>query len=314
MSDESDSRALLSGRRVLVTGAAGFIGSSLCRRLSETGARVHATSRAPDASLDNLSWRSCDLANHDAAMDLFRSVRPEIVLHLAGHVSGARATEAVLPTLRGNLASTVHVLLAAQEHGCERVVLTGSLEEPEPGPGMGWPVPSSPYAASKLASSAYGRMFAALFGLPVVVLRVFMVYGPGQRDESKLVPYVITSLLRGERPRLGSGAREVDWIYIDDVVQAFMDAAVGAGLKGVTLDVGSGALMPVREMVARLYRALAPDVTPEFGAIPDRPMEQIRVARVEETRRQLGWSPGIDLDEGIRRTIDWYRRRDPARG
>ncbi len=89
-------------------------------------------------------------------------------------------------------------------------------------------VPGSPYAAAKTAVASYGRMFHALYGLPIVHLRVFMVYGPGPQDITKLVPYVTGCLLRGEPPRLSSGTREIDWIYIDDVVEAFVAAAHAA--------------------------------------------------------------------------------------
>ena len=294
-------------RRVLVTGASGFIGSALCRRLVALGADVHGASRT-FLSIEGVTWHTCDLANAEAARALFDRARPEIVLHLASHVVGARAVEMVLPTFHDNLASTVNLLVAAHSIACKRVVLTGSLEEPEPSPQ--WSVPSSPYAAAKHAASAYGRMFHALYGLPVVILRVFMVYGPAQRDVSKLVPYVIRSLLAGESPRLSSGVREVDWIYVDDVVEAFISAATATGVEGSTLDVGSGELVTVRQVVEHLYKIIRPDEAPQFGSVVDRPMEQVRFADVEGTFRRLGWRPGASLIEGLRRTVDWYRQTD----
>ena len=312
MPDVLDPTPRFAGRRVLVTGASGFIGMPLCRRLAELGADVHATSRTPLPGGEGLIWRSCDLADFDATKALFQSIRPEFVFHLASHVVGTRTTEAVLPTFHSNLATTVSILLAAQQAGCGRVVLTGSLEEPEPG--LTWPAPSSPYAAAKLAANAYGRMFNALFGLPVVILRVFMVYGPAQRDEKKLVPYVITSLLNGKRPRLGSGLREVDWIYVDEVVGAFLRAALAPGVEGETLDIGSGELVTVRQVVERLYQMIRPGETPVFGELDDRPMEQVRVANVEATNVKIGWSPNVNLAEGLSRTVDWYRRQVSARG
>jgi UDP-glucose 4-epimerase len=307
MTDKSNQARRPAGRRVLVTGASGFIGAPLCRRLAELGSDVLATSRTRLPEGEGLEWHSCDLADFDATKALFQRARPEFVIHLASRVVGARTPKAVLPTFHSNLTSTVNVLLAAQQAGCERTVLAGSLEEPEPGPT--WPVPSSPYAAAKLAANAYGRMFNALFGLPLVILRVFMVYGPAQRDESKLLPYVIKSLLNGQKPRMSSGLREVDWIYVDDVVRAFVRAAFAPGVEGVTLDIGSGKLVTVRQVVERVFQVLRPGEPPEFGHIPDRPMEQTRVADLGATRRQIGWSPRVSLAEGLSRTIDWYRRR-----
>ena len=295
----------LAGRRVLVTGASGFIGGRLCERLTALDAEVYATSRRPMPESSGVQWLPCDLVDFDATADLFRVTRPEYVMHLASHVVGHRDVEAVLPTFRSNLASSVNLLISSHETGCERVVLTGSLEEPPPGPD--WSVPSSPYAASKHAASAYGRMFHALFDLSVVNLRVFMVYGPGQPDLKKLIPYVITSLLRGEKPKVGSGTREVDWVFVDDVVEAFLHASIEASIGGQTIDIGTGKLTTVRRVVELLYEMIQPDFVPELGALGDRPMEQVRLADTASSYDKMRWRPHVDLREGLSRTIEWYR-------
>ena len=150
-------------------------------------------------------------------------VRPDWIFHLASHVTGARDLAVVLPTFHGNLTTTVNLLTAATEVGCQRLVLVGSLEEPELGTAEA--VPASPYAASKWAASGYARFFHANYETPVAVARLFMVYGPEQEDSRKLVPYVTLSFLRGEAPRLTSGARQIDWIYVDDAVAGLLAVA-----------------------------------------------------------------------------------------
>jgi len=204
------------------------------------------------------------------------------------------------------LSPTVNVLHASVAVGCRRVVLDGSLEEPDRGSGA---VPSSPYAASKWAGSVYARMFHELYGLSVVTLRLFMVYGPGQRDVRKLVPYTILTLLRGRAPEVSSGKREVDWIYVDDVADAFVAAAHIDGVDGEIVDIGSGELHSVRDIVERLTRLVAPEVEPLFGAVEDRPCVQVRRADTEMTAARLGWRPATRLDEGLSRTVDWYEER-----
>ena len=169
---------------------------------------------------------------------LFRDIRPDVIFHLASHVKGAPNLEHVLPTFRSNLQSTVNLLTLAAEKGCKRMVITGSLAEPEPENGELFP--SAPYAAAKWASSGYARMFHALYKLPVVIARVFMVYGPAQQDLTKLIPYVTLSLLRGEKPKISSGGRPVDWIYVSDVVDGFMALAEAPGIDGGTFEIGSG--------------------------------------------------------------------------
>lgn len=301
----------LAGARVLVTGASGFLGRALCRRLMDLGAVVHGAARRSAAPFEGFDGFSLDdLAVPGAARAVVEAARPDLVFHLASHVTGARDLAAVLPTFQGNLAGTVHLLVAAQEAGCRRIVLAGSMEELEPG-AEGTSVPASPYAAAKGAASSYARMFHALYGTPVVTARLFMVYGPGQRDLAKLVPYVTLALLRGERPRLGPGRRPVDWIYVDDAVRGLVALATAPGIEGERLDLGSGVLVTVREVVERLAAHLAdparPDAELGFGDRPERPLEVVRRADVAATRRRVDWSPEVSLDEGLGRTVDWYR-------
>jgi len=296
----------LRNRRILVTGASGFIGSHLCRELTELGANVHGVSRrARPQGRSLFRWWQTDLVDPVAVDRLVDAVQPDVILHLAGEVVGTRALEQVLPALRGNLLSSVNLLIAAANVGCQRVVLTGSIEEPSQGDAAA--VPSSPYAAAKMAATGYGRMFHALYGLDVVILRVFMVYGPGQMDPRKLVPYVIMSLMRGETPRMSSGVRPVDWIYVDDVVAAFIAAAQTRAGGGEVLEVGSGELVTVRELVERLAPLVRADARLSFDPANDRPLEQVRRADIRRTEKLLGWSPQVALADGLRLTVDWYR-------
>jgi nucleoside-diphosphate-sugar epimerase len=294
--------------KALVTGASGFIGSHLCRRLGHEQAEVHAISRTKAAGKrDGIQWWQGDVADEAKVRELVSAIKPDVIFHLAGQVVGARDLEQVTPTFRSNLMSAVNLLGAASEVGCRRVILTGSMEEPAQDERS--PVPCSPYAAAKWAASGYGRMFHALYGLDVVILRVFMVYGPGQGDVRKLVPYVTLSLLRGESPKLSSGQREVDWIHVDDVVEGFLAAARANGVAGQTVDIGSGKLVPIRSVVEHLGRLVNPEIKLGFGAVPDRPLEQVRVADPSRTQAAIGWQPTVSLEKGLKQTVDWYARR-----
>ncbi len=293
----------LRGKRALVTGGHGFIGAAVCQALQRAGAEPLAVGRTPRPGI--AASAVLDAADADATLALFESFRPDLVFHLASHVTGARDPELVLSTFHSNLTSTVNVLSAAQHTGCQRVVLTGSLEEPEPA--LQWSVPSSPYAAAKLAAGAYGRMYAELFALDVVTLRVFMVYGPGQHDLRKLVPYTITSLLRGGVPKYTSGIREVDWIYVEDVASAYLHAAVAARPGIDPIDVGRGELFTVRQVVETLWDIMDAPGHPEFGDVADRSREQVRRADTAASAERLNWRPGTSLVSGLSRTVDWYR-------
>jgi UDP-glucose 4-epimerase len=298
----------MSGLKILITGASGFLGTHLCRRLCQKGWEVHAVSRSQHSTSNGgPRWWQGDLADTSTARGLLLTIKPDIIFHLASHVFGSRDLSLVMPTFRSNLMTTVNLLTAASEIGCQRIVLTGSLEEPEPGDPQA--IPSSPYAVAKWASNAYARMFNALYQLPVVILRVFMVYGPEQQDLQKLIPYVTLSLLRGESPKLASGQRKIDWVYVEDVVQAFLLAGQAAGIEGSIIDIGSGELVSIRSVVDYLVRLINPQIEPSFGALADRPLEQVRVADRERTLAVLGWQRMTSLENGLKRTVDWYRQQ-----
>jgi UDP-glucose 4-epimerase len=295
------------GQRILITGANGFIGSHLCHRLGQEQAEVHAVYRSQrPLNEGHASWWQADLSDLTAVRTLFREIRPDLIFHLASHVKGAPNLEHVLPTFHSNLHSTINLLTVAAETGCRRMVLTGSLAEPEAENGELFP--SAPYAAAKWASSGYARMFHALYQFPVVIARVFMVYGPAQQDLTKLIPYATLALLRGETPKITSGERLVDWIYVSDVVDGFMALAQAPGLDGATIDLGSGTLVSIREIVQQLASVVDRRARVEFGALPDRPLEPTRIAKTAETFARMGWKPQVPLGEGLERTVDWYRR------
>jgi UDP-glucose 4-epimerase len=136
---------------------------------------------------------------------------------------------------------------------------------------------------------------------------VFMVYGPGQMDLTKLIPYVTLSVLQGKTPKISSGERLVDWIYVSDVVNGFLALAQASNVDGATLDLGSGSLVSIREIVQQLTMSIGVGVNAEFGALRDRPLEPTRLARTAETFARIGWKPQVSLQEGLERTVDWYR-------
>ncbi len=134
-----------------------------------------------------------------------------------------------------------------------------------------------------------------------------MVYGPGQADLKKLVPYVITTLDRGEVPTFSSGTREVDWVYVDDVVRAYELAGLVQGADGKTIDVGSGTFTSVRNVVEKLFLLMNVAKPPVFGGAQDRVMEQVRLANVETAARVLGWAPRVSLQDGLAMAVRSYK-------
>ena len=185
----------------------------------------------------------------------------------------------VLPTLGNTLTTTVNMLVAATRAGCERIVLMGSAEEPEGDAPL-----SSPYAAAKSAARGYGQLFSDVYQTPVTIARPFIVYGPDQPDESKLIPYTLASLLAGVPPRLSSGGRRCDWVFIDDVVDGLLTVATRPECIGRTVDLGTGISTTVRGVVDTLCDLVGPGVTPHWGARGPRTGDGSRRRRGRDSR------------------------------
>jgi UDP-glucose 4-epimerase len=304
----TDRRLLdLTAERMLVTGGSGFLGSHLCRRLINQRSEVHAVSRDQRTSEPGgIRWWQADVTEISSVRELFQKVKPGIIFHLSGLATANPERDLVLPTLHSLLVSTVNILMAGAESHCRRIVLAASLTEPVPGNSE--ITPSSPYAAAKWASGAYARMFHELYNTPVVMVRPFMTYGPAQ-DERKLIPYVILSLLKGEAPKLTSGRQQIDWIYVDDVVDGFLAASRVPAMEGQTIDLGSGTLASVRSVVDQVVKLIGARVEPVFEALPERPYEPVRVANIADADLKLGWKPRTSLAEGLARTVEWYREK-----
>jgi UDP-glucose 4-epimerase len=144
--------------------------------------------------------------------------------------------------------------------------------------------------------------------VPVTLLRPFMTYGPGQKAH-KLIPYSILSLLKGEPPKISSALRMVDWVYVQDVIAAFVSAAVTPEAVGTVIDLGSGSLVPVREVVNEIHRLIPQSPAPRLGEPPDRMIETVRCADTETAMRILHWKATTALPDGLSETIEWYRER-----
>ena len=293
------------GKRVMVTGATGFVGTNLCRALRALGAEVAGVALAdsllhapdPDGIL------AADLTDEASARTTVQAIQPEMVFHLAGMVDTRQSTELVLPTLAHNLMGAVHLMTALVGTGCQRVVVVTSSETPRAGQ-----TPNSPYAASKLAMVSYAEMYWALYGLPVVIARPHMVFGPHQPPD-KLIPYLIRCGLENTPPRLAGGKRLCDPVYVMDFVRAMLEMATEDRALGMTLDVGTGVGLSVAEIASRVLSLTGATAAPVFGAIPDRLGEAPQVADLASTQALLTWTPAWSFDDAIRETIEWYAAR-----
>lgn len=311
-----------SGKRVLVTGAGGFIGSHLVERLARDGARVRALVHYN--ALESRGWLAELPAGADvevAAGDVTDrdSVRramagTEVVFHLAALIAIPYSYQAPASYVRTNVVGTLHVLQCAQELGLARVVHTSTsevygtaryvpIDEAHPLQGQ------SPYSASKIGADKMAEAFACSFEVPVVTVRPFNTFGPRQSARA-VIPTVITQCLAGAVVRLGSLTPTRDLNFVTDTVDGFVRAAAAPGAVGQTINLGSGREISVGALAQLIGELAGRPVTVECDPQRLRPagseVERL-LADNRRARELLGWAPAVGLEDGLRQTIAWVR-------
>ena len=304
----------------LVTGGAGFIGSHVVEALVERGERVRVLDNLVTGHAKNLAHLSdrIDLVEGDLcdAKVVARCLADaDCVFHQAALASVPRSVEAPLDTNAACVTGTVTLLDQARKAGVRRVVYAASSSAYGDQPHASKresdsPSPLSPYAAAKLAAEYYCRAFHQTYGLETVCLRYFNVFGPRQDPNSPysaVIPLFIVKLLAGEPPVIyGDGNQTRDFTFVGDVVRGNLLAAEAEGVAGRTLNLAGGRSVSLLELLSALNRLLGTDVQPRH--------EPARVGDVHDSladitlaRQFLGYEPQVGLEEGLRRSIDYYR-------
>lgn len=312
--------AVLGGQRVLVTGASGFIGSHVVRRLVAEGAEVHAltsgvSSVYPPRLMDvrrDIRLHEANLMDRSAMDSLVRASRPQLVLHLGAYTHVGKSWQRIDECIQVNVQGTVNLLLALEATGYERFVYTGTSEiygdVPVPFHEDSPVNPISPYSVAKYAGERYCRMFFHGYGWPVVMVRPFNAYGPWQSPD-RVIPEIIGRALRGEPLRMTQGTQTREFNYVEDLADGFVRLATAPGIEGELFNLGCGQEVSMRDLATMVLRLMGDPVAPQFGALPERPTEIRRmVSDSTKALSTLGWKPSVLLEEGLSRTIAWYEQ------
>ncbi|MBV8786235.1 MAG: GDP-mannose 4,6-dehydratase [Mycobacterium sp.] len=318
--------------RALVTGAAGFIGSTLVDRLLVEGHQVtgvdNLSAGSPAANLGSahrhngpgrFTFVAFDVQRPGLA-DIVASCNPDVVFHLAGQVSVRRSIDDPQHDARNNLLGTINLLEACRRAGVSRFIYAASG-----GTRYGAPTtlpatedtavdPLSPHAVAKVAGEMYVRAYASTYGIAPICLALANVYGPRQdpHGEAGVVAAFGSAMLCGRPTTIyGDGTATRDYVYVDDVASAFLCAADAPMATTGTFNVGTGVQTTVTELHRLIAEAVGVSCTPEYTVARS---GELYASALDPTLagQALGWKPDTDLVEGVKRTIEWLSRLRPA--
>lgn len=309
----------------VVTGGAGFIGSHIAETLVESGERVRVFDNFSTGCSDNLAKLINSIEVIDDDLRDYRALEKALadadyVLHQAAQVSAPQSVQDPLTTHEINVTGTLNLMMAAKSAGVRRVVIASSCAvygdaEKIPIPETAPTAPLSPYAASKLADEQYACMFHRLYGLEVVCLRYFNVFGPRQDPTSlyaAAIPIFTDALLSDRRPIVyGDGEQTRDFVYVGDVARANLLACHSTSAPGRVFNIGGGARVSVNRLLHILGSVTKKDPHPVYS--PERPGD-IRHSGGDITlaRSVLGFEPRVTLEEGMGLMFEWFVDRKAA--
>jgi nucleoside-diphosphate-sugar epimerase len=305
-------------RRILVTGAAGFVGAAVTRQLVADGRHVllllrnSSDLRRIASLLPQVEVLRCDLQDLSAAVGPIRQFRPDGVAHLAWN--GVKGADRNSTMQADNIAASVGLFRLCESVECRRFVGLGSQAEYGPSQGrLSEQSPTRPttvYGAAKLATGVVLDRLAAAAGVRFAWLRLFSSYG-NDDDPSWLLPYLTRSFLQGQRPSVTRAEQRWDYIHVDDVASAVV-AALDSGAAGI-FNLGSGIARPLREIICTVRDLVDPGLEIGFGDVPYRPDQIMHLeADISALCAATGWSPRVRLENGLKQLVDWHRAAMPS--
>lgn len=305
-------------KKIFITGATGFIGQHLVRQLAAEGYSVGALVRSPSNSriagcTGGVSFYSGDLRNYAEISSAFSQFKPDVVIHLVTYYAVMHRSDEIGVMLDTNVKGTINLLEAAKESSVKLFINTSTCAVYEQKQRLlserDVVKPQNLYAMTKLHAEEACGYYADAFSLPCVTLRLFPPYGPGDH-ERRLIPYVIGSILNNTPPNLTTGKQEWDFVYVEDIVRAYLAVLKASPFSDPhpVFNIGTGKPVSVRAMVEKIRSNLGSQIDLPWGSVAHRTNEVwFNSADISKAETQLHWRPQIGTDEGVQRTVEWFR-------
>ena len=305
----------LKGRGVLITGSTGFIGANLVRRFLKIGAEVHILTRTTSNKwrindiFKDVNEYCVDLLDYEKLASIVLDIAPEIIVHTAVY-GGYPLQKDIKEIIETNFIGTVNLVNACKKVDFELFVNTGSSSEygikSKPMTEEDILEPVDDYGVSKAAATLYCQAVARREKIPVVTLRLFSPYGYYE-EPARLIPAVVTSCLKGRNPEVSSPNSVRDFIFIEDVMDAYMKVTKTSDISGGIFNIGYGEQHSVREVVNMIVELTGNNVRPEWGSVPKRAIEpNVWQADITKAKDVFKWEPKYSLEKGLAKTVKWF--------
>ncbi|MDD5066972.1 MAG: GDP-mannose 4,6-dehydratase [bacterium] len=311
-------KSFLTKKRILITGAAGFIGSFLTKKIVDLGCRPHILVNEKEdlwrvrGILDHVRVFETNLTYYDIVARYIKTIKPEIIFHLAGVKNVSRDVDLVFPILDIDTKGTLNILhtLVKEKIEVKRVVLTGTCEEygdgKTPFRESQREISVSPYSAGRTALAYFSMMFNKIFNLPITFLRPFLTYGPKQ-DLSMFIPSLISHCLERKKFLMTSGEQTREFNHVEDIARAYILASYYDSAVGQIINIGNGKQYRIRDVAEKITGIMKASAYLKIGALKQRRGETSEFyADSKKAKALLHWQPQISFEQGLQETIDWY--------
>jgi nucleoside-diphosphate-sugar epimerase len=305
--------------KVFLTGATGFVGANMARRLLKEGHEVHISVRRKGAGvwriadiLSQLNVHTLDITNYDAVCHAMKSVSPESIIHMATYGAYPRSQTDFNTIFHTNMVGTINLVRACDNIKYETFINTSSSSEyglvHKQMSETDVPAPINYYGATKAGATIFCQTHTRITKKPIITARLFSVYGPYE-EPGRLVPFAISKCLRNKQLDLSSGMQFRDFIYTEDILDAYLELMKRPDLKGEAINLGGGHRYTVRDMVEAIMKETKTSSLPNWGARESG--ENAEYDWVSDTRKAdklMKWRPKYSLESGVKKTVDWMRK------